>query len=134
MFLKKKTKNLSKEVHVVVLLHSHAPLFETPWIAACQASLSFTISWSLLKLMSTELVMSSSHLTLCHPLLCLTAIFPSIRVFSNEWALCIRWPKYWNFNFSISTSNEYSGLIYLGLTGLIFLSNGLSRVFSSTKI
>ena len=86
-------------------------LFATPWTAACQASLSFTISWSLLRLMSIESVMPSNHLILCHPLLLLPSIFPSIRVFSNESALLIRWPKYWSFSFSISPSNEYSGLI-----------------------
>ena len=84
-------------------------LFVTPWTGACQASLSITNSWSLLKIMSIKLVMPSNHLTLCHPLL-LPSIFPSIRVFSNQTlALCIRWPKYWSF--SISPSNEYSGLI-----------------------
>ena len=77
--------------------------------AACQPSLSFTVSWSLRKLMSIELVMPSNHLILCHPLLLLPSIFPSIKVFSNELALCIRWPKYWSF--SISPSNEYSGFI-----------------------
>ena len=87
------------------------PTLCTPWTAACQASLSFTISWSLLKLMAIELVMPSNHLILCHPLLLPPSIFPSIRVFSNESALCIRWPKYWSFSFSISPSNEYSGLI-----------------------
>ena len=81
----------------------------TPWTAARQASLSFTISRSLLKLRPTESVMSSNHLILCHPLPLLPSIFPSIGVFSNESALCIRWPKYWSF--SISPSNEYSGLI-----------------------
>ena len=86
-------------------------LFATPWPAACQASLSITNSWSLPKLMSIELVMPSNHLILCHPLLLLPSIFPSIRVFSNESALCIRWPKYWSFSFSVSPSNEYSGLI-----------------------
>ena len=86
-------------------------LFVTPWSAARQASLSFTNSWSLLKLMSTESVMPSSHLILCHPLLLLTSIFRRIRVFSNESVLHIRWPKHWNFSFSISPSNEYSGLI-----------------------
>ena len=86
-------------------------LFVTPWIVAHQASLSFTISWSLLKLISIELVMPSNHLILCHPLLLLPSTFPSIRVFSNESALRIRWPKYWNVNFSISPSNECSGLI-----------------------
>ena len=83
----------------------------TPWTVALQAFLSFTISWSLLKLMSIESVMPSNHLILCHPLLLLPSIFPSIRVFSNESALHIRWPKYWSFSFSISPSNEYSGLV-----------------------
>ena len=83
----------------------------TPWTAACQASLSFTISWSLLKLMSIELVMPSNHLIFCCPLLLLSSIFPSIRVFSSDLALHIRWPKYWSFSFSISPTNEYSGLI-----------------------
>ena len=83
----------------------------TPWTTARQASLSITSSWSLLKLMSTESVMPSNHLILCHPLLLPPSIFPSIRVFSNESVLRIRWPKYWSFYFSISPSNEYSGLI-----------------------
>ena len=82
-----------------------------PWTAALQASLSFTISWSLPKLMTIELVMPSSHLILCHPLLPLPPILLSIRVFSNESTLSIRWPKHWTFSFSISPSNEYSGLI-----------------------
>ena len=86
----------------------HVRLFATPWTAACQPSLSFTISWSLLKLMSIKLVMPSNHLILCHPLLP-PSVFPSIRVFSNESILCIRWPKYWTFSFSISPSIEYSG-------------------------
>ena len=86
-------------------------LFATPWTAACQASLSITNSQSSLKLMSIESVMSPNHLILCHPLLLLPSIFPSIRVFSDESVLCIRWPKYWSFSFSISPSNEYSGLI-----------------------
>ena len=86
-------------------------LFVTPWTAARQAFLSITNSWSLLKCMSIELVMPANHLTLCRPLLLLFLIFPSIRVFSNEAALHIRWPKYWSFSFSISPSNEYSGLI-----------------------
>ena len=85
-------------------------LFATPRTAACQASLSIINSWSLLKLMSIELLMSSNHLILCHPLLLLPSIFPSIRVFSNESVLCIRWPEYWSFSFSISPSNEDSGL------------------------
>ena len=90
---------------------SRVQLFVTPWTAACQVSLSINNSQSLLKLMSVELVMPSNHLILCHPLLLLPSIFPSIRVFSNESALHIRWPKYWSFSFSISCSSEYSGLI-----------------------
>ena len=90
---------------VVVQLLSCVQLFVTPQTTACQASLSITNSWSLLK------HMPSNHLILCRPLLLLTSIFPSIRVFSNELALCIRWPKSWGFHFSISLSNEYSGLI-----------------------
>ena len=90
-------------------------LFATPWIAARQASLSITNSRGTLKLTSIELVMPSSHLILCHHLLLLPSIFPSIRVFSNESALCIRWPKYWSVSFSISPSNKYSGLISFGI-------------------
>ena len=86
-------------------------LFVTPWTAAHQSSLSFTISQSLLKLICIEFVMTSNHLILCHLFLILPSIFPSIRVFSNESALHIRWPKYWSFSFSISPSSEYSGLI-----------------------
>ena len=86
-------------------------LFAAPWTAACQASLSLTISQSLPKFMCTESVMLSNHLILCCPLLLLPSIFPSIRIFSNQLALHIRWPKYWSFSFSISPSNEYSGLI-----------------------
>ena len=86
-------------------------LFAIPWTVARQAPLSFTISRSLLKPMSIELVMPPNHLILCRPLLLLSSIFPSIRVFSNELALCTRWPNYWSFSFSISPSNEYSGLI-----------------------
>ena len=89
---------------------SHVWLFVTPWTATCQSSLSFTISWSLLKLMSIESVMLSNYLILCCSLLLLPSIFPSISLFSNESALRIRWPKYWNFSFSICPSNEYSGL------------------------
>ena len=115
-----------------LLLFSHSQLFMTLWTAACQASLSFTISWSLLKLMSIESVMPSNHLVLCHPLLLLPSIFPRIRVFSNESALCIRLPKYWSFSFSISPSNEYSGLISFGMNWLDLQSKGLARVFSNT--
>ena len=96
-------------IKTVVQLLSCVQLFVTSWTAACQASLSLTISWSLLTLMSLESVMPSNHLILCHPLLLLTSIFPSIRVFSNESVLCIRWPKSWSF--SINPSSEYSGLI-----------------------
>ena len=90
---------------------SHVQIFATPWTAAHQASLSILNSQSMLKLMSVESVMPSNHLILCRPLLLLPSIFPSIRVFSKESVLCIRWPKYWSFSFSISPSNEYSGLI-----------------------
>ena len=106
----------------------------TPRTAERQAFLSITNSWSLLKLMSIELEMLSNHLILCCPLLLLPSIFPSIRVFSNESVLCIRWPNYWSFSFSISPSNEYSGLISLGWTAWIVQSKGLSRVFSNTTV
>ena len=96
-------------------------LFAIPWTAACQASLSITNSWSLLKLTSIELVMPSNHLILCCPLLLLPSTFPSIRVFSNESVLRIRWPKYWSLSFSISPSNEYSGLISFRMGWLDFL-------------
>ena len=96
-------------------------LFVTPCTTACQASLSITNSRSLLRLMSIESVMPSNHLILCHPLHLLPSIFPSIRVFSNESALLIRWPKYWSFSFSISPSNEYSGLISLRVDWLDLL-------------
>ena len=95
-----------------VQLLSFVQLFATPWTAACQASLSITNSWNLLKLMSYESVMPSNHLILCCPLLLPPSISPSIRVFSNESVLCIRWPKCWSFSFSINPSNEYSGLIF----------------------
>ena len=97
-------------------------LFETPWTAARQASLSFTNSRSLLKLMSIELVMPSNHLILCRSLLLLPSMFPSIRVFPNESVLCIRWPKYWSFSFSISPSNEYSELISFRMDWLDLLA------------
>ena len=97
-------------------------LFVTRWTAARQASLSITNSRSLLKLMSSELVMPSTHLILCRPLLLLPSIFPSIRVFSNESVLLIRWPKYWSFSFSISPSNEYSGLICFRMNWLDLLA------------
>ena len=101
---------------------SRIQFFATPWTATHQASLSITISWSLLKLMSVESVMPSNYLTLCRPLLLLPSIFPSIRVFSNESVLHIRWAKYWSFSFSISPSNEYSGLISFRMDWLDLLA------------
>ena len=103
-------------IHLFMYYHfssvtQSCPTFVTPWTAACQATLSITSSQSSLKLMSVELVMPSNHLILCCPLLLLPSIFPSIRVFSNESALCIKWPKYWSFSFNISPSNEHLGLI-----------------------
>ena len=114
---------------------SHVWLFATPWITAHLASLSITNSQSPPKTMCIESVMPSNHLILCHPLLLLPSIFPSIRVSSNESALHIRWPKYWSFRFSISPSNEHSGLISFSIDGLnSLLSKGLSRVFSNTTV
>ena len=110
LHLKRASRHVSS-VHFSPVAQS-CPTLVTPRTAACQASLSITNSRRLLKLMSIELVMPSNHLILCRPLLLLPSIFPSIRVFSNESVLCIRWPKYWNFSFSISPSNEYSGLIF----------------------
>ena len=109
---------------------SRVQLFATPWTTAHQASLSITNSWSLLRLMFIKSVMPSNHLILRHPLLLLPSIFPSIRVFSSESVLRIRWPKYWSFSFSISPSNEYSGLIsfrmdwldLLGVQGALIMS------------
>ena len=101
---------------------SHVQLFVTPWTAAHQASLSIIKSWSLLKLISIELVMPSNHLILCCPLLLPPSFFPSIRVFSDESVLRIRWPKYWRFSFSISPANEYSGLISLRMDWLDLLA------------
>ena len=121
----------------IISVQSLSPvrLFATPWTAACQASLSITNSRSLLKFMFIESVMPPNHLILCHPLLLLPSIFPSIRVFSKESVLHIRWPKYWSFSFSTSPSNEYSGLISFRIAGWISLqSKGLSRVFSNTTV
>ena len=120
---------------VVVQSLSHFQLFVTPWTAARQASLSFTTPWTLFKLMSIELAMLSNRVLLCHPLLLLPSIFPSIRDFSNEPVLCIRWPRYWSFSFSISCSMNIQDSFPLGLTGLIsLLSKGPSRVFSKTTV
>ena len=116
-----------------VQLLSHVRLFVTPWTEACQASLPFTITWNLLKLMPIESVMPSNHLILCRSLLP-PSIFPSIRVFFNESVLCIRWPKYWSFSFNISPSNIQDWFL-LRLTSWIFMqSKGLSRVFSNTTV
>ena len=110
-------------------------LFATPWTTACQASLYITSSQSLPKLMSIKSVMPSNHLILCHPLLLLPSIFPSIRVFSNQSGLLIRWLKYWSYSLNISPYNEHSGLISLGWTGWISVqSKGFSRVFSNTTV
>ena len=113
----------------LVQLLSSVQLFVTPWRAAHQASLSIINCQSLLKLMSIESVMPSNHLTLCHPLRLLPSTFPSIRVFSNESVIHIRWPKYWSFSFSISTSNEYSGLISFRMDWVDLL--GVQRTLQS---
>ena len=105
-----------------VQLLSHVRFFATLWTAACQASLSITESWTLLRLMSFQSVMPSNHLILCHPLLLPPSIFPSIRVFSNESVIRIRWPKYWSFSFNISPCNEYSGLISFRMDWLDLLA------------
>ena len=118
-----------------VQLLNPVQLFVTQWTAPYQASLSITNSQSLLKLMSIESVMPSNHLILCRPLLLPSSIFPSFRVFSNESVLHIRCPKYWSFSFSISPSNEYSGLISFRMDWLDLLAvKGLSRVFSNTAV
>ena len=110
-------------------------LFATPWTAARQASLSIANSWSLLKLMSIESVMPSNHLILCCPLLLLPSVFPSIRIFSSESVLHIRWPKYWSFSFNISPSNEHPELISLRMDWLDLLqSKTLSRVFANSTV
>ena len=124
------------DLFAIVQPLSHVQLFTTPWTATCQATLFFTTSRSLLKLMSIESVMPFNHLILCCPLLLLPSIFPSIRVFSNELALCIRFPKYWSFSFSISPPNKYSELISLRIDwfDISLQSKGLSSVFSNTTI
>ena len=111
-----------EEVFSSVQSLSRVRLFATPWIAACQASLSITNSWRSLKLMSIESVMPSNHLILCHSLLLLPPIPPSIRVFSNESTLCMRWPKYWSFSFSIIPSKEHPGLISFRMDWLDLLA------------
>ena len=129
---KKKNKRNHRLSFSSVQSLSRVRLFATPWIAARQSSLSITSSWSLPKLMSIESVIPPNHLILCRPLLLLPSIFPSIRVFSNESALHIRWPKYWSFSFSISPSNEYSGLASFRMNWLDLL--GVPRVFSNTTV
>ena len=114
-------EKMSYIIYVVVQSLSHVQLFVTSQTATHQASLSFTNSQSLLKLMSIESLRPCNHLILCCPLLFLPSLFLSIRVFSNELALCIRWPRYWSFSFSISASNEYSGLISFRIDWFDFL-------------
>ena len=127
-----KKKKASYKIILFLWLFSH--LFETQKTEACQTSLSIPFPGACSN-MSIESVMPSNHLTLCCSLLLQSSVLPRIRVFSNESTLHIRWPKYWSFSFSISPVNEYSGLIFLGLTGLISLhSKGLSRVFSNTTV
>ena len=116
--LRESSKHISQSVQSL----SRVQLFATPWTAARQASPSITISQSLLKLMAIESVMPSNHLILCHPLLLLLSIFPSIRVFPNESALCIRWPKYWSFSFNISPSKEIPGLFSFRMDWLYLLA------------
>ena len=118
--------------HLLATFHEHqfssvqlliyVQLFVTPWPPVCQASISITKSWSLFKRMSIKSMMSSNHLILCHPLLLMPSISPSIRVFSNDSVLHIRWPKYWDFSFNISPSNEYSGLISFRMNWLDLLA------------
>ena len=115
-----------------VQLLSCVRLFATPWTVAHQASLSFTNSWSLLKLVSIESVMPSNYLILCHPLLFPPSIFPSLRVFSNVSVLPIRWPKHWGFSFSISPSNEYSGPISFRMDWLDLLAVQVTQESSPT--
>jgi len=119
----------------VVQSLNHVWFLVTPWTVAHQVPLSSTVSWSLLKSMSIELMMLSNHLILCCPLLHLPSVFPSINVFPNELAIRIRWPKCWNFSFSISPSSEYSGLIFFRIDWFdLFAAQGTFRVFSSTTI
>ena len=117
-----------------VQLLSTVRFFATPWTAAQKASLSITNSQSLLKLVSIKSVMPSNHHILCRPLLLLSSIFPSIRVFSNELVLCIRWPKYWSFSFSISPSSGYSGLTSFRMDWISLQSKGLSNIFFKTAV
>ena len=123
----KRLKKDSTQINSVQLL-SRVWLFATPWTASCQSSLSIINSLSLFKLMSIVSVMPSNHLILCHPLLLPPSIFPSVRVFTNESVLCIRWPKYWSFSFSFSPSNEYSGLVSFRMDWLDLLAPTLKSL------
>ena len=126
---------MKEKINQFVQLLSHIRLFAIPWITAREASRSITNSWSPPKPMSILSVMPFNHLILCLPLLLPASILPSIRVFSNDSVLHIRWPKYWSFSFSISLSNEYSGLISFRMDLLDLLAvKGLSRVFSNTTV
>ena len=141
-----KIGKFAKEAHEKIHITSYSVQFSsvqslsciwlsaTPWTAACQASLSITNSQNSLRLISIQSVMPSTHLILCHPLLFLPPIPPSIRVFSNESTLRMRWPKYWSFSFSIIPSKEIPGLISFRMDWISLPSNGLSRVFSNTTV
>ena len=127
--------NLSQHKFISVQSLNCVQLFATRWTGTHQASLSFTNTWSPPKPMSIESVIPSNHLILCRPLLLLPSIFPSIRAFSNESAVCIRWPKYWSFSFNFSPSNEHPGLISFRMHWLTSLQpKGLSRVFSNVTV
>ena len=131
----KKNRKLKMNLSVSVQLVSSVRLFATPWIAACQASLYITNPWSLPRLMSIGSVMPSNHLIPFSPLLLLPSIIPNIRVFWNESALHIKWPKYWSFIFNINPSDEHRGLISFRMDWLdLLIVNGLSRVFSNTTV
>ena len=135
-YLKLKIRSWNTDVIIIAIVEfvavqpfSHVRLSAIPWAAACQASLSFTISWSLLKLMSIDSLTPSNHLILCRPLLLPPSIFPSIRIFSHESALHIRWPESWSFSFSVSPSNEYSSWFPLGWTDSFLQSySWISRI------
>ena len=126
--------NYSTKAHVSQFSCSVMSNSVTPWTASLQSSLSFTISQSFLRLVSIESMMPSNYLILCCPLLFLPSIFPSIKVFSNESAIRIRWPKYWSLSFNISISNEHAGLISFRMDWIFLKSKGLSRVFSNTTV
>ena len=127
--------NIKYKTYMLLLSHKFIPDSAAPWTAACLAYLSSTISQSLLKFMSIKSMMPSNHLILCCPLLLLPSVFPSIKIFSNELTLCIRWWKYWSFSFSAVLPMNFQGRFPLGSIGLMsLLSKGLSRVFSNTTL